>query len=53
MFVQTGVKQKLQQQRMEVFEREEVMRIVEHARMLGMGANDLIELIRRIFEGEK
>jgi len=53
MFVKTGITEKLRHNRMEQFEREEVMRLVEHARMLGFGENDLLALIQRVFGEEK
>ncbi|MCF7919703.1 MAG: GntR family transcriptional regulator [Candidatus Cloacimonetes bacterium] len=52
MFVKVGVLQKLRMQRMKKFEMEEVKRLVEHARMLGLDENELIELVKRIYKGE-
>lgn len=53
MFVQQGVVENLRNQRKQRFEQEEIMRIVEHAKMLSMTESELVELVKRIFKGGK
>jgi DNA-binding transcriptional regulator YhcF (GntR family) len=49
MFVQQGVQEVLKQKRTERFEKEELQRVVDHAQMLRLSEQELIELLKRIY----
>ncbi|MCF7912793.1 MAG: GntR family transcriptional regulator [Candidatus Cloacimonetes bacterium] len=52
MFVKQGVKEKLLEQRLEVFEKEEVESLVKRAMMLGVSEGELVSLITSKYRRE-
>ena len=49
MFVKQGVQERLRKIRQEKFEKEELEKIVENAKMLQLNESELIELVKKVF----